>query len=372
MEFEFDKEIDAILRKAQAGEVATSAAAAHMDADEISAFAENAVTEAARGRYTSHLADCTRCRKILSNTILLNSEAETETASSAVRPAAAVAEVAPWYRKFFVFPQLAYTMGGLVLLFSGFFGYLMLKNLPTAERTVSYSTENRELSERPAPAAAAANTASNSNSSATTNSSAVSSSAPSNATTTTNSAPLSASNTTTAATPAPTEKSADFELNSPVAVPQPTPTRDVKSQDKPSIDGMEREDLAKVSPAAPTAGAATQNRALKKEEKQKKDTADSTLGDDNKSSTQESQPVPMSKSARKQPSNAGETRSVGGKTFNNVGGIWFDSAYGKQKQKTFRRGTSDYLRLDAGLRSIADNLGGTVVIVWSGKAYKIQ
>jgi hypothetical protein len=80
------------------------------------------------------------------------------------------------------------------------------------------------------------------------------------------------------------------------------------------------------------------------------------------------QNAPQKKSA----SGAGEQRSVGGKTFNNVGGIWFDSAVGKQKQKTVRRGTSDYQKLDSGLRSIADSLGGTVVVLWGGKAYRIQ
>ena len=68
----------------------------------------------------------------------------------------------------------------------------------------------------------------------------------------------------------------------------------------------------------------------------------------------------------------GETRSVGGKTFRNVGGIWFDAAYTTQQQTTVRRGTEDFRKLDSGLRSIAENLGGTVVVVWKGKAYRIQ
>src|SRR5688572_4139082 len=122
MDFEFDKEIDAILRKARGGEVVTSAGS-HPDADEISAFAENAVSDAARQRYTAHFADCIRCRKILSNVIVFNSEAETEAASSAVLVETAAAAKAPWYRRLFAFPQLAYAMGALVLLFSGFFGY---------------------------------------------------------------------------------------------------------------------------------------------------------------------------------------------------------------------------------------------------------
>jgi hypothetical protein len=374
MEFEFDKEIDAILRRARAGEVATSGSA-HLDADEISAFAENAVSETARGRYTSHLADCTRCRKILSNTILLNSEAETETASSVVS-AAVVETKTPWYRKFFVFPQLAYTMGGLVLLFSGFFGYLILKNLPAADRAVSYSTENRAVAEKPAPQAAS-NAASNSNTTSTTTTNSSSTaipSAPSNASSSANSTPLSAANTTTAATPAADEKALAPELNSPVAVPEATPLSKAKPQDNPFIvDGSELS-KTKNSPAPPSAAgtATTQNRA--KEEKQKKDTDDTALADNEKAEEEASQQksAPLPKSARKLPSKAGETRSVGGKTFNNVGGIWFDSAYGKQKQKSVRRGTEEYLRLDSGLRSIADNLGGTVVIVWGGKAYRVQ
>src|SRR5215213_6469417 len=354
MEFEFDKEIDAILRKARAGEVATSLAA-HMDADEISAFAENAVADAARIRYTAHLADCTRCRRILSNTILLNSEAETETASSAVS-APVIEAKTPWYRKLFIFPQLAYTMGGLVLLFSGFFGYLILQNLGLADRAVSYSANKQSSIEKSAPSNASSTTATNSNmttaTTTTTNSSIPSiPSAASNASSTANSAPLSTSKTTTAATPAMNEKSVAPELNSPVAVPQPTPAPEPKPQDKPRLDAADRDELAKVSPGAPTAtGAVNQTRS--KEEKQKKDVTDSTFGDDNKSSTEQEarlKAAPMSKTARKQPSNAGETRNVGGKTFNNVGGIWFDSAVGKQKQKTGRRGTGEYLKLDTGL-----------------------
>src|SRR5829696_3378901 len=116
MEFEFDKEIDAILRKARPGVEAAASGAAHMDADELAAFAENAVTGAARVRYVSHLADCTRCRKILSNLILSNFEADAPEAASAVVSAPVKETGAPWYRRFFAFPPLAYTMGAMVLV----------------------------------------------------------------------------------------------------------------------------------------------------------------------------------------------------------------------------------------------------------------
>ena len=69
MEFEFDKEIDVLLRQTARSETVfanTDANSNHLDADEISAFAENALPEKARQNYVLHLADCNRCRKNLS------------------------------------------------------------------------------------------------------------------------------------------------------------------------------------------------------------------------------------------------------------------------------------------------------------------
>jgi hypothetical protein len=371
MEFEFDKEMDAILRKARGDEVLTSAEA-HLDADEISAFAENAVSDAARQRFTAHFADCTRCRKILSNVIVFNAEAETETASSAVSVAAKT-EKTPWYRGLFAFPQIAYAMGALVLLFSGFFGYLILQNLPGAGISeVSYSTNTNAAPamEKSAPAsnstvfsAANANTASApTNSTVQTNTSATS-----------NSAPNLPSNSSVSAAP-PEKTSAVPETRAPAAEVQPvaTPAAKPQTKDADTIAGEDDKTLAKITPAAPidqpsAAGAARQERA-REDSSVKEAQKNEALSEQQKLKTTRSAP----QTSKKQDSGAGEMRSVGGKTFNNVGGIWFDSALGKQKQKTVRRGTGEYSKLDAGLRSIADNLGGTVVILWNGKAYRIQ
>jgi hypothetical protein len=366
MEFEFDKEIDAILRQARRDEVVTSQGA-HLDADEISAYAENALTEAARMRFTAHLADCARCRKNLSNVITLNSEAETEAASSAI--STPVREVkTPWYRKLFAFPQLAYTMGAMVLLFSGFFGYLILQNLSSADRTVSYSTANKS-----APAAApysASNSSASANTSTTTANSSGMMNTNATTTTTTNSAPFSALNSN--ATVAKTErKSAEPETDAPVTETQPmatpAPKPQVKDEDEKNLSITRNE--AQTNQPSP-AGAVREDKNRDKEENQYKidgRSADDALSQE-KAKTQRAVP----ENAKKQPIKAGETRSVSGKTFNNVGGIWFDSAVGKQKQKTVNRGTSEYQKLDAGLRSIADQLGGTVVILWGSKAYRIQ
>jgi hypothetical protein len=70
MEQGFDKEIDSLLRRGRGG--ATSrvgteadgggAEQAHLDADELSAFAEGALPSAARLAAATHLADCAECR----------------------------------------------------------------------------------------------------------------------------------------------------------------------------------------------------------------------------------------------------------------------------------------------------------------------
>jgi hypothetical protein len=65
-------------------------------------------------------------------------------------------------------------------------------------------------------------------------------------------------------------------------------------------------------------------------------------------------------------------REVNGKSFSRVGSVWYDAAYQGQQTKDVRRGTNEYKKLDSGLRSIADTLGGTVVVVWRDGAYRIQ
>jgi len=389
MEFEFDKEMDAILRKARSGEVATFPGA-HMDADEITAFAENAVPAAARQGFAAHLADCMRCRKILSNTILLNSEAATETASSVVSVPVTEQKV-PWYRRLFVFPQLAYAMGAMVLLFSGFFGYLILKNLPGANE-VSFSTNKSAPSADQSRPQAAPTGLSSSNANAANSAPPFDPLAPANkaanAPVTTSATP-SFPNSDTAPTtlPVPIDKGRNEELDRPASEDQPqaTPNAEVMTKSADSDTKLAKDETADKNPAkmpAPTeankpstAGAVRQEKQQNAERKRDDnlDTIDGRSGDD------EIRPQPKAKTNRAEPDNkkkeayrAGETRSVGGKTFNNVGGIWFDSDYTSQKQKNFKRGTSDYLRLDSGLRSIADQLGGTVVILWGGKAYRIQ
>ena len=100
---EFDKEMDSLLRQAaQSGTFVSKTPETHVDADEISLFAENVLPAKSRTRVMEHLADCERCRKILSNVIALNSEAESENVHASEK-ADVISKVAPipWYKKLF-------------------------------------------------------------------------------------------------------------------------------------------------------------------------------------------------------------------------------------------------------------------------------
>jgi hypothetical protein len=65
-------------------------------------------------------------------------------------------------------------------------------------------------------------------------------------------------------------------------------------------------------------------------------------------------------------------KSVSGKDFVYQNGVWYDRAYKQQNTVNVRRNSDEYKKLDSGLRAIADNLGGTVVIIWKTTAYRIQ
>ena len=69
MNREANNDIDLLLRRVSGrdGEAASGAPAdeRHLDADELSSYAQNALPPTARARYTEHIADCVACRKLV-------------------------------------------------------------------------------------------------------------------------------------------------------------------------------------------------------------------------------------------------------------------------------------------------------------------
>lgn len=397
MELDFDKEINALLRQAaRSGEFVSTTEQNHLDADEISAFAENALPEKTRNVYIKHFAECDRCRTILSNTILLNNEAEIEAASSAVAVPLSeiIAAKIPWYRKMFLMPNLAYTMGGLVLVFGGMLGFLVLQNVNKTGMSDVSQIQKNEPARSSGPNASDDGIFYNSNSAASN----ANATASNTATMTTNSS----SNSTASMSNSATSNSSISPLEKPLVQPENV-TGETQKQDaaKPTDDVM----LARKS----------ESKDAKEEELSDKNKVAEARNDEVAKATTDSvtasppappQPSISQKSAEDLPLNGrrmekfpqtvpGEkkrdraisgatnnTRQIGGKIFNRVGGVWIDSDYNKYSgatsnamtpsTRTIRRGSSEYQKLDRQVRIIAESLDGAVIIVWRDGAYRIQ
>lgn len=378
MELEFDKEIDAILRKARSGTSAAAAPASdHVDADAIAAFAENALPDKAKDLYMAHFADCGRCRKQLSHAILTRNTADATAADLVAAPIIA----APWYSRLFRMPSLAVGMGALVVVFSGILGYVVIQNR-SAESNSTVAQRTDRAAARPESQVA--------NDMATANTNA-------------------ASNTAIAAQPSDAAPDQSPELGETRKTTGPSPATEDREQDRfaarqekenqaPAAGATVADTVAPVAAAPPKpAEAKSETTTVSKMQTEGLDKKDTKDEDKNKSLLAGGRAMEESRARRDAPAAAAKsgparsgpiqtqntqintqvydmpvTRIVGGKTFNNRDGAWYDSAYRSQATTNVRRGSDEFKKLDSSLRSIANNLNGVVVVVWKAKAYRIQ
>lgn len=377
MELEFDKEMDAILRKARGGS-GVSVTSAHLDADTIAAFVENALPEKAKQLNMAHFADCDRCRKQLSTAMSMNSEAETTEAASVVAP---IAEAAiPWHSKLFRTPNLALAMGAFAVAFSGIVGYLVIQNRSANNRSdVAVANVSKPQASEPTMSGVAANSAPDANKSAiadTVISPAAPAASPATGSTPTASQPTASdpvSVTPRIDQPTVATKSADTDFSGGVPLTERPEAKSATTQPAPKLkEGEptefrdEKVEIAKSSTddIVTTDGGRSLEDRLPREgpySPKKKDSGATRAGP----------------SVTQQQSNANiynqtQIRSVGGKSFDNRGGIWYDTAYSNQPMIRVSRGSSEYKKLDGSIKRAAENLGGTVVVIWKAKAYRIQ
>ncbi len=395
MEFEFDKEMDSLLRQtAKGGNVfaAENPSGEHIDADEISMFAESALPEKTKPRVMKHLADCNRCRTILSNVIVLNAEAETEVSAIPVQETKAetvVASTEPnWFQKLYSTKNLAFGMGALALVFVVGIGFLVVQNMSglqsadLAQANTNSAAADKTTASENAPTVD--QSAENSNSTSLGEDSTVGDSTIGDST---------ANSTANTATDSGGDLSARRESQS--------ESKENVADDglaKPKPDAPGRADLKRESPQDKTSineGANESNIVGKNKDEGEKVRTES---DDTSSADQASPPPPASKSSspittrssgttrakkskdrdaesaeeRKSSDNKSGKRSISSKTFTRKGRVWYDSAYKNQRTTNVRRNTKQYQKLDSGLRSIGNQLDGTVVVVWKSKAYRID
>jgi len=388
MELEFDKEIDSLLRKADRGVLVGDKPGekpkVHLDADEISAFAENAMPERTRALHMAHLADCDHCRRILSGLIALNAEAETAEVRVAA-PAISVSGIEPWYRRLLL-PNLAYVMGGLVLVFGGLITFSLLQSADREAATVSQSVANTTSARGPMEVADELQSAEMSNSNAASvpaNKPMMNANSAANASADSNTAPSGSSvgqlrEKDADAVPADdrariTTDGVDTGKSVAAApAPPPQPKAEVNEAVTSSLPDSDRKE-AKARSVSKKKDAQGEREDTALAAKQGQDVARTQAGGVSKPT-----PGPSRDAQQNFPNRANNTfemyeeKRISGKNFQRRDNVWYDTAYQSQATINVRRRSDEYRKLDSGLRTIAESLSGVVVVMWESKAYRFQ
>lgn len=376
-------EVDLMLRglaRQQRAVPSQESLSAHLDVDEMSAYAEDALPAAARARYTSHLADCNDCRKLVAS---LATAAGAPARSSEVVATPARESLGQKLRQLFSPTVLRYAVPAVLLFAVITIGLLALRQ-QQEPGTVALRTDTQERAPESAnfsdpqqpliPVTTPSSTSGSSDAARTAQETEQSKSTETRQQPTPASAPApvagAGTGAGTVAAPPPPEpsyaKDPDEGKRASAAKPADSVSEETERQTR---DERAREDNA---------------RARSENEKDKVATAREQGARVDRSATAPAQNQPMAGRAmrtqtlesKKEKGDEVETRTVAGRRFRRENNMWVDTAYGAGASFTnVRRGSDQFRALIAdepGLRTVSEQLGGTVIVVWKGRAYKIQ
>jgi hypothetical protein len=432
-----DKEMDALLRRnaraaagarplGDGGSQPATKEAAHLDADELSAFAENALPAAARGAATAHLADCDECRHtvvMLARAAGFAVESEKRADAASTKAPASASSWRGWWGALFAPRVLRFAAPALALSLVGAITFVALRSRQAGSNQIAQQAPAQRADERPsitsdtnpaaqlgeaAPAdqsqpAPAGATGTNANAEA--NDKAAGGPATSATGVKLKEAPVNAEREVAspgAAAPAPlaagqaepaaTDATAPPPPPKPAQQQPPAETRESSKSLKAEPVRKEEDETANVSntqqsnvyglsrkgDAQAPDGSRNQTRGLMNEsggraasaapresgERGAKRSARSRSGEAGRDRADDDAPP------------AGETRAVGNHRFRRQGGAWVDVNYNSSMPSTgVRRGTDAYRALVADLPEIgrvAEQLSGEVIVVVRGRAYRVR
>jgi hypothetical protein len=403
-------------------------ASSHLDADELSAYAENALPQAARARYTAHLADCDECRSIVVDLAVATNIVSDEKVREAAHSASPSRSWREWLAAVFAPPMMRYAVPAVVLLCVAGIAFVAMR---VSKDEASYVAENRQ----PTTVAPNANTAAAAPEQGLTQSDrqtegAEKPPASTSAQTNGNVGEADSAATTRTEDVQPKEKAAQPEVAQDRAAPQldgVTTDSSGATVDKRAIQELpklerqpqteeEKQAAAKTAPSdmpppAPVGRAKGQDEAarLSREQRGNRPSSNTTTvtnevtasqagkrdnkgadgatygagpEPDNRRARSTSKAAEPSRSERadrissKDSNASSETRSVGGRRFRRQGNAWIDTAYNASRSTiNVARGSEQYRALVAdepAIANIANQLGGEVIVVWKGKAYRIR
>ena len=361
--------------------------AAHLDADELNAFAERTVPPAARARYTAHLADCARCRKLVATL-----------SAAAGLPIAGIKteereRISFWQRlPAFLSPAvLRFAVPALAMLAVITVGIITLKQ----QRSADFVAQNQEPAtsqsvSKPQQEPVGATTNS-------TQSVPRSSAVPSP-----NSTPVAAKPANPGEESAATDKVTSVDTTSgflaedaakpeagkadeaqPKFAPEPPAPAPAAAAARPqaavSVGANKNEAVAakqKEGAAAETVDRPARDKLQVAEDREvdaSRSRKAATAGRGGAPSTTEAR---RSETEQKRADQDAEIREVAGRRFRKQGNAWIDIAYvATRPAMNVVRGSEQYRVLVAdepSIRTIAERLAGEVIVVWKGRAYRIR
>lgn len=397
-----DAQMDLLLRRyarasdASGFDSAGESTAEHLDADELSAFAEGVVPLPARARYVSHLTECGQCRGLVSQLVMATGGV---IATETVEKAPAGGSLWEKLAGVFAVNRLRYAAFAMVLIVAAGITFVVLNR--KAQETMTAQRSTPELSRGSAIQPTETDKSVN----------------PSGPSQPTNSAPTSPATVTgrkvtdeEAPPPAvakedvaKSEPATEFRKSGEVATSAPPFSPTPPGERAESLREKDASGLASAAPPPAPKKAASdelkpaeragmdqpergQNMNVQQEQVQVQN--EKQKGPNRSRSNQEplfnnnARRDARDKSSQKQSDSAGsgasnddgtQDRKAGGHSFRKQGGAWVDSQFkSSMSVTTVKRGSDAFRALDSGLQSIVNQLGGEVLVVWNGKAYRIS
>ncbi len=416
-----DAQIDVLLRRYARGSQAVPATE-HLDADELNAFAEGSLPDAARARYVSHLAGCDNCRQIVSQLAISSGALVAEPIT------APAASGSAWWKRlsgFFSPLTLRYAAFAMVLIAAAGVVFLVTRRPSESNLVVrNEQTNPARASAVKSAEDAAPQTGSTSQSGGSENRQALpaqpgSSSQPSPSSgqiaklddktkpediSTAPPKPAKEGEVITNPALAANKKGESASEAAPsYAPPPPAPAQQSQMQAReqqrvggPSVytarktaeptDSLKQMDRGRGGEAGKDTRQEDDSRMTQNQTQSSRRSSDEKVKgprrdvDNNVAMNRRANEAPATASKAIGTSDraaseekAPETRSAGGRKFKRQGSAWVDTKFKSSiSLKSISRGSSEYSSLDAGLRSIAQQLGGEVIVVWKGKGYLIK
>ncbi|HKV35137.1 MAG TPA: hypothetical protein VJP89_12460 [Pyrinomonadaceae bacterium] len=413
MRQETNNEIDLLLRRMSrqdGGSVRESTEqhlGQHLDGDELSSYAQNALPAAARARYTEHLADCSTCRKLVTELSL--SLGSTAAAAAPVETISEPSALKKFLASLFSPMVMRYAVPALGLIVVAAIGFVILRDRSQNGFVAQLDTKQNQA----APITATPETpasASSPNMAFDDSGQKQSGQTAPPVTNPKETAPpggILAGDTAAgpAPAPAPTPASERAEAAAPasqpsVAAAEPPSAKTgfladgeekKKNEEKKKTEDQKKTDVAKKESAPATVQSTDTSVATAKANEPARDENRAPKPADQRvdESKRESLPVQgrtttlggvanvarARKQAEKDKDDA-ETRTVSGRRFRKERGIWTDTAYDSSTRTVdMGRGSEQFRALVADepeIKKIAEQLDGEVIVVWKGRAYRIR